>query len=66
MAFGLEQYSIIDSLAHSISGKMIISVNEIPEMRHTFKNLHIDVVDLKYSLGSNCHSKRELIIRNFV
>ncbi|MEN3257272.1 DNA adenine methylase [Sodalis endosymbiont of Spalangia cameroni] len=66
VAFGLEQYSIIDSLAHSISGKMIISINDIPEMRHIFKNLHIDVVDLKYSLGSNCHSKRELIIRNFV
>ncbi|MFT4466089.1 MAG: DNA adenine methylase, partial [Sodalis sp. (in: enterobacteria)] len=65
VAFTLEQYSIIDSFAHSISRKMIISINDTPEMRHIFKNLHIDVVDIKYSLGSNRHYKRELIIRNF-
>ncbi|MEN3257687.1 DNA adenine methylase [Sodalis endosymbiont of Spalangia cameroni] len=64
-AFGLEQYSIIGSLAHSIAGRMVISVNDIPEMRLIFKNLHIDVVDLKYSLGNNRHSRRELVIRNF-
>ncbi|MBG6240804.1 MAG: DNA adenine methylase [Candidatus Symbiopectobacterium sp. Dall1.0] len=65
VAFGLEQYSIMDNLAHSIEGKMIISVNDIPEMRRIFKDLHIDVVDLKYSLGSNRQRKSELIISNF-
>lgn len=44
---------------------MVISVNDILEMRSIFKNPHIDVVDLKYSLGNNRHSRCELIIRNF-
>lgn len=63
--FGLEQYDAIASMARRIKGNMIISVNDIPEMRQTFSGLHIEAVDLKYSLGSNRHQGKELIIRNF-
>lgn len=63
--FGLEQYDAIASMARTIKGNMIISVNDIPEMRQAFSGLHIEAVDLKYSLGSNRHQVRELIIRNF-
>lgn len=63
--FGLEQYAAIASMARTIKGNMIISVNDIPEMRQTFSGLHIEAVDLKYSLGSNHHQGKELIIRNF-
>lgn len=63
--FGLEQYDAIARLARSIQGKMIISVNDIPEMRQAFCGLHIDNVKLKYSLGSNRQQADELIIRNF-
>nr|ULG15488.1 restriction endonuclease subunit M [Serratia proteamaculans] len=63
--FGLEQYDAIASMARTIKGNMIISVNDIPEMRQTFSGLHIEAVDLKYSLGSNRHQGKELIIRNF-
>ncbi|CRY69420.1 D12 class N6 adenine-specific DNA methyltransferase [Yersinia pekkanenii] len=52
-------------LAHSIQGSMIISVNDIPEMREVFKGLHMDAVSLKYSLGDNKKQAGELIIRNF-
>lgn len=63
--FGLEQYDTIASMARTIKGSMIVSVNDIPEMRHVFSGLHIESVDLKYSLGSNRHQAKELIIRNF-
>ncbi|HGM6761450.1 DNA adenine methylase [Serratia ureilytica] len=63
--FGLEQYDAIASMARNIKGNMIISVNDIPEMRQAFSGLHIEAVDLKYSLGSNRHQGKELIIRNF-
>lgn len=63
--FGLEQYDAIASMARTIKGNMIISVNDIPEMRQAFSGLQIEAVDLKYSLGSNRHQGKELIIRNF-
>jgi site-specific DNA-adenine methylase len=63
--FGLDQYTQMAHLARSIQGNMIISVNDIPEMRDVFKGLHIDTVSLKYSLGDNKKQANELIIRNF-
>ncbi|CRG48968.1 D12 class N6 adenine-specific DNA methyltransferase [Yersinia wautersii] len=63
--FGLDQYTQMAQLARSIKGSMIISVNDIPEMRDVFKGLHMDTVSLKYSLGDNKKQANELIIRNF-
>ncbi|HEB2006330.1 TPA: DNA adenine methylase [Yersinia enterocolitica] len=63
--FGLEQYVHMAQLARSIQGSMIISVNDIPEMRDVFKGLRMDTVSLKYSLGDNKKQASELIIRNF-
>ena len=65
--FGVEQYDIMASLAKSIKGKMIISVNDIPEMRKAFDGLNITTTDITYTVGGNGKSKpvKELIIRNF-
>ncbi|NIH11265.1 MAG: DNA adenine methylase [Serratia symbiotica] len=63
--FGLEQYEAIAHLARTIKGNMIISVNDIPEMRQAFSDLQIEVVSLKYSLGNSSLARRELIVRNF-
>nr|WP_226020138.1 DNA adenine methylase [Serratia symbiotica] len=63
--FGLEQYDAIAKMARKIKGSMIISVNDIPEMRQTFSGLNIEAVELKYSIGSNRHQGKELIISNF-
>ena len=41
----------MSELARSIKGKMIISVNDIPEMRQAFKGLNIQTVDINYSGG---------------
>lgn len=49
--FGLEQYTVMAELAKSIKGKMIVSVNDIPEMRKTFWGLQMTTAGVTYSLG---------------
>lgn len=67
VAFGLEQYDLMAALAKSIEGRMVISVNDIPEMRKAFAGLQIDVVDINYTVagGDKRKAARELIIRNW-
>lgn len=65
--FPLENYTLMAELAKTINGKMIISVNDIPEMRQVFSGLNIQMVDISYNLkvtGKPSRNK-ELIIRNF-
>lgn len=65
--FGLEQYDHMASLARSIKGKMVISVNDIPEMRRAFKGLQMESVPINYTVGGqNSRVERsELVIRNW-
>ena len=67
MGFPLDQYARLADLAKSIKGKMVISVNDVPEMRDAFKGLAMDRVDLTYTLAKAGARKRwgELVIRNF-
>lgn len=66
--FGLEQYDTLAERARSVKGKMLISVNNIPEMKRAFKGLKMSTVRVGYSVGSKFgkEAKREeLLIRNF-
>jgi len=66
--FGLEQYQELAEMAKSIKGKMVITVNDIPEMRKIFKGLKRQIVRVGYSLGnkSGKEAKRqELIFTNY-
>lgn len=63
--FGLENYVQMAQLAREIKGKMIISVNDIPEMRQTFEGLNLQSVGIKYSLSGKPAPRRELVICNF-
>ena len=67
ITFGLDQYDFMAELAHAIQGKMVISVNDIPEMRRAFKGLHIDTTDVTYTVGGagRAGKTRELIITNY-
>lgn len=65
--FDLEQYERMADLARTIKGKMLITVNDCPEMRRIFHGLPIQEVGIKYSCGRNSATRRqstELIIRN--
>ena len=52
--------------AKTIRGKMIISVNDIPEMHEAFSGLHFRQVGISYTVGGNGKKPSpELIITNF-
>lgn len=65
--FGLDQYDRMADLARSIRGKMVISVNDIPEMHRAFAGLSMESADINYTVGGvQGRGKRsELIIRNW-
>ena len=65
--FALEQYIQIAELARTIKGKMIISVNDIPEMHEAFKGLAMQSVAISYTVGGQQGraQRTELVIRNF-
>ncbi|MCR4298598.1 MAG: hypothetical protein NUV75_07585 [Gallionella sp.] len=54
-------------LAKTIKGKMIISVNDTPEMRQAFAGLHIESVDITYTVGGAKKGSKtaELVISNW-
>lgn len=65
--FGLEQYARMAELARSIKGHMVISVNDIPEMRQAFDGLPMERLEITYTIGGSGRSKGaagELLIRN--
>ena len=65
--FGMEQYETMASLAKSVKGKMVISVNDHPEMRRVFDGLRYKVVPITYTVGGakGRAPKKELIIMNW-
>ncbi|SFI36607.1 hypothetical protein [Nitrosomonas sp. Nm34] len=65
--FGLEQYAQIAELARTIKVRMIISVNDLPEMQEAFKGRAMQSVAINYIVGElQGHGQRtELVIRNF-
>ncbi|MXS82284.1 DNA adenine methylase [Nitrosomonas oligotropha] len=65
--FGLDQYDRLAELAKTIKGKMIITVNDIPEMQKAFAGLIMQAVGITYTVGGadRAAKRSELIIRNF-
>jgi DNA adenine methylase len=66
--FGLETYERMAEFARTIAGKMVISVNDIPEMRRAFKGLRMERLELRYSVGGAGRGREprgELIIRSW-
>ena len=64
---GLGQYDRMAELARTIKGRMLISVNDIPEMRPAFAGLNMESVPITYTVGGagrNRVKTVELIIRN--
>jgi len=65
--FGLEEYIKMADLARSIKGRMIVSVNDIPEIKTAFKGLSMRRLSTRYTVGGDQHQKvaRELLIWNW-
>lgn len=66
--FEFENYVVMAELARSMAGKMLISVNDTPEMRAVFSGLHMESVSIHYTLqgvGRSASRQKELVIRNW-
>ncbi|MGK0600062.1 DNA adenine methylase [Yokenella regensburgei] len=64
--FGAEQYKEMADLTRQALGKVVISVNDHPDMRRIFEGLELTTVNTTYSVGgNNGHKAAELVIRNF-
>ena len=65
--FGINQYEKMADLAKSCKGKMVISVNDHPEMRRIFRDFRTKRVPITYTVGkANNRSKSyEMIIMNW-
>ncbi len=50
-SFGREDFANLAGLAGSIKGRMLISLNDVPEVRETFQGLRIESVGTSYSVG---------------
>jgi DNA adenine methylase len=66
--FGFEHYENMASLMRSIKGKMMVSINDHPDIRRVFDGLTMMDLEIKYSVGNNNGSpeaSRELVICNW-
>jgi len=63
--FGLEQYDLMSDFAHNCESSVIITVNDIPEMRNAFDGLNMKSLDINYTVGGGKGSSaKELLIWN--
>lgn len=65
--FGMDQYERMASLAKSVKGKMLISINDHPDIRKAFAGLAMERVGIRYTVGGNGRSDEvgELLIRSW-
>lgn len=68
--FPLDNYQQLADFAKSIKGKMIITLNNHPDMRELFSGFKIKTAEIEYSLGLDKPAKKrkvstEMIITNF-
>lgn len=65
--FEFDQYERMAQFALSAKGQVVISVNDVPEMRDVFRGLKIETASIRYTVGGmkqNAKQNSELIIRN--
>ena len=63
--FDLENYTEMARLAKTIKGAMLVTVNDHPAMRKAFDGLHIEPINITYTVGGGKGTKaKELLIWN--
>lgn len=63
--FGFEHYERMAEYARTISGSMLISINDHPDIRRVFDGLHMESLGINYTVGGGRGSAaRELLIWN--
>ena len=57
--FGLDEYDRMAELARKAQGQVVISVNDIPEMREAFAGLVIKTTQIRYTVGGRARPPRQ-------
>jgi len=67
VGFGFEQYELLADKMRSIKGKMILTINDHPDMQKLFGEFRIETVNIKYTIGVNGrgNNRKELIVMNW-
>lgn len=68
MDFGWDQYVKMAELMKSCQGKVMLSINDHPDIRNLFSDFNISTTTIKYSVGqvgAGRDQKQELIITNY-
>jgi DNA adenine methylase len=64
--FSREEFDVMAGILKGIKGRFILSINDTPEIRETFKNFHMSGVNVTYTVnGANQGKFGELIIMNY-
>lgn len=65
--FGYEQYQDMAERMRACQGKVIVSINDHPDIRAVFEGLNVQTVDIRYTVGGGGQSDvvRELVVTNF-
>jgi DNA adenine methylase len=66
--FEPDDFERLATLLKSMAGKALLSINDVPEIREIFGGLHIEPVEVSYSVGRKPESRvkrGELLIGNF-
>lgn len=64
--FGFEQYERMAELARTVKGKMVISINDHPDIRRAFSGFRMKEVSLRHTVGGRDGKQAgELIIFNW-
>ena len=63
--FRREDFSILSNVLLNLKGRFILSLNDVPEIRETFKEFNIQDVVTKYSIAKEINKNaKELLISN--
>ena len=64
--FSRDDYRVLAGLLDGLKGKFILSLNDVPGVRDTFANFHIEAVKTRYSISAKeSQSVGEVLITNF-
>lgn len=69
MDFPFENYECMADFMRSCKGKVMVSINDHPDIRRVFEEFYIEAVDIRYSTTNQRREKAgvssELIIMNW-
>ncbi|MCH1996760.1 hypothetical protein L7Q78_28570 [Achromobacter xylosoxidans] len=64
--FGTEEYAAMAEVMRTMKGRALVSVNDHPKMHEAFAGFHMQVLDIRYTVGGGAGVPRaELLIQNW-